>query len=122
MKWLYRQLKWLLAGNELAALERYRLACGEALRWLASYPDARITAEWISSSGEGRARLRISDLREVCTHDATSMPDALLSELALFASAAADQGDTAMSSLLLRAHGEIEALRAEHARLKASAE
>jgi len=56
-------LKWRIASKELMTLERYRIACAEAERWLASDPIAAETAAWIRGRGEDSDVRGISRLR-----------------------------------------------------------
>lgn len=60
MKWLAR----LVAGDELATLERYRVACQQAERWNASIPVSAATAEWVRQVGEGERGFDIERFRE----------------------------------------------------------
>lgn len=57
-------LKRLIAGPELAALERYRLACGLAWRWNGQIPASAKTAEWIRDVGQGERGMDIERFRE----------------------------------------------------------
>lgn len=56
-------LKRLIAGKELDALERYRLACIETRRFNASIIDSALTAEMIEDFGEGRIALDSFEFR-----------------------------------------------------------
>lgn len=47
-------LKYLIAGNEMRQLDRYRRAAEEAAKWHSHIPQARLMAEWIAAFGEGR--------------------------------------------------------------------
>lgn len=58
-------LKWKIAGKELAALHRYRLACQEAYRWNATIPESALTADWIRAVGEGERGLDPQVLRDL---------------------------------------------------------
>ncbi len=57
-------LKWRIVKRELAALERYRTACAEAVRWNASIPESHKTAEWIRQQGEGESSVNIGKFRK----------------------------------------------------------
>ena len=56
-------LKHRIAGRELAALERYRIASQAAIRWNASIPESAKTAEWIHQQGEGESSVSIGKFR-----------------------------------------------------------
>lgn len=56
-------LKQLVAGNELAALNRYRVACSLAWRWNGEIKPSSDTAEWISEVGEGKRGMDIEQFR-----------------------------------------------------------
>lgn len=56
-------IRWLFS-EELAKLERYRLACSEIARWNASIPQSRETAAWINAFGEGYGPLDSSEFRD----------------------------------------------------------
>ena len=56
-------LKWKIAPREMAALQRYRVACDEAQRWLAANPGLAETAAWIQGKGEDSDPRSISRLR-----------------------------------------------------------
>ena len=57
-------LKWLIAGNEMAALARYRKACALAWRWNGQVPNSAETAEWIKQVGEDQRGADIEQFRE----------------------------------------------------------
>lgn len=58
-------LKQLVAGKELAELERYRVASAEAFRWnLVHVPAAAETADWIRRVAEGVTPLNPEKLRD----------------------------------------------------------
>ncbi|SAK98403.1 hypothetical protein AWB80_07511 [Caballeronia pedi] len=40
IRWLRERIAWLVAGQDLAELERWRTSCAEAQRWLSEFPDA----------------------------------------------------------------------------------
>ncbi len=61
---MLRLLKRLVAGKELDALERYRMACNLAWRWNGQEPNSAETAEWISEVGEGKRGVDIEQFRE----------------------------------------------------------
>lgn len=61
---MLERLKWLIAGRELRALERYRVACAEVQRWNAGIPDSANTAQWISGVGEGERAFNIAQFRD----------------------------------------------------------
>lgn len=48
-----------------ATVERYRLACAQADRWLVCSPPACNTAKWINDQGEGRPGVTIDRHRAV---------------------------------------------------------
>lgn len=56
-------LKRLIAGKELAALDRYRRACHLAHRWNGQLPNSAETALWIQLVGEDRVGADISGFR-----------------------------------------------------------
>lgn len=58
-----RWLKYLVAGREIAALERYRDATHAAWRHLTTVQNASAVAEWIAGHGEGQHDTTIADLR-----------------------------------------------------------
>ena len=64
IKAIHQRLKWLVAGDELRRLERYRVACHEAYRWLGEMPTAANTAQWIRACGEDHPRSGIAAHRE----------------------------------------------------------
>ena len=47
-----QRLKWLIAGDELAALERYREACDEMLTWKPLDYRCQDTVKFIQRHGE----------------------------------------------------------------------
>lgn len=56
-------LKWIIAGRGLAELERWRVSCAEAQRWLSEFPDAfsalgHVRGEATLSGGANLPRLR----------------------------------------------------------------
>jgi len=57
-------LKWLVAGKELRALNRYRKACHLAYRWNGNVPNSAETAEWIQAVGEDLRGADIEQFRE----------------------------------------------------------
>lgn len=59
-----RLLKRWIAGKELRALERYRVACGLAYRWNGQEPNSAETAQWIQEVGEGKRGMDIEQFRE----------------------------------------------------------
>jgi hypothetical protein len=48
--WLKRKIAWAVAGRELAELERWRVECGAAERWLAEFPDVRYALDYVKDS------------------------------------------------------------------------
>lgn len=46
-------LKWLVAGKELAELERWRVECMAAEQWLAEFDDARHALQYVSGAAQG---------------------------------------------------------------------
>ena len=58
------RLKWWIAGKEMRALERYRVACSLAWRWNGQLPNSAETAEWIQQVGEGMRGMDIEQFRE----------------------------------------------------------
>lgn len=56
-------IKHLVAGREIAALERYRDATHAAWRHLTTVQNASAVAEWIAGHGEGQHDTPIADLR-----------------------------------------------------------
>lgn len=50
---MFNWLKWIIAGRELAELERWRVECGQAERWLAESDDARHALEYVRGMAEG---------------------------------------------------------------------
>lgn len=61
---MLRWLKGWIAGKELCALERYRIACATAWRWNGQEKNSAETAEWISEVGEGKRGMDIEQFRE----------------------------------------------------------
>lgn len=57
-------LKWLVAGKELRALNRYRKACHLAYRWNGRLPNSAETAEWIQAVGEDLRGADIEQFRD----------------------------------------------------------
>lgn len=58
-------LKWKIARKEMLTLERYRVACNTAGRWLAGYvPAASETAYWIQDVAEGSRPDDVEEFRE----------------------------------------------------------
>lgn len=57
-------LKWLVAGKELRALNRYRVACHLAWRWNGRIPNSAETADWIRQVGEDKRGADIEQFRE----------------------------------------------------------
>lgn len=68
-RWLIESLKQALCKRELAALERYRIACEEAQRWLDG--QSRLTADWIRACGRDDKRVNIAKHR-MCLKRGTS--------------------------------------------------
>lgn len=64
LKSLRSTLARLVAGDELDKLDRYRLACTEIERWLASYPHSAETAKWVRAFGEGYGALDTDTFRD----------------------------------------------------------
>lgn len=64
MKWFRAWLARLIAGRELAALQRYRAACALAWRWNGEVRASADTAEWIGEVGEGKRGADIEQFRE----------------------------------------------------------
>lgn len=58
------RLKWWIAGKEMQALHRYRMACQLAWRWNVQCPNSAETAEWINEVGEGKRGMDIEQFRE----------------------------------------------------------
>ncbi|APR40013.1 hypothetical protein [Paraburkholderia sp. SOS3] len=48
-------LKRLVAGRELAELERWRVECAQAQRWLAEFYEAEIALHHVRQAAEGKA-------------------------------------------------------------------
>lgn len=61
---MFKFLKMLVAGKEIRALERYRVACTTAHRWNGQEKNSPETAEWIGEVGEGKRGLDIEKFRE----------------------------------------------------------
>lgn len=57
-------LKSIIAGKELSALQRYRVASTLARQWNGKIPASSETAEWIQSVGEGERGYDIEQFRE----------------------------------------------------------
>jgi hypothetical protein len=53
IRWLHVWLKYLIAGQELEELERYRLAVGDIERWNSRIPASAQTAAWIRKQASG---------------------------------------------------------------------
>lgn len=58
------RLKWWIAGKEMQALHRYRMACQLARRWNVQCHNSAETAEWINEVGEGKRGIDIEQFRE----------------------------------------------------------
>lgn len=59
-------LKWRVAGAEMAELERWRVRCEEASRWLAEFHDAADVLDHLAAwASPDRERVDVSTLREV---------------------------------------------------------
>lgn len=56
-------LKYLIAGRELAALNRYRYACHLVWRWMGNYPASANTADWIRQVGEDERGADVAEFR-----------------------------------------------------------
>lgn len=57
-------LKWIIAGRELAELERWRVECGQAERWLSESDDARHALEYVRGMAEGVECKSVSWVRD----------------------------------------------------------
>lgn len=57
-------IRRLVAGKDLDALDRYRVACREAERWNASLTMSAETAKWIREYGEGTGPLDSCEFRQ----------------------------------------------------------
>lgn len=53
-KWIRTRLKWLIAGDEMAEVERWRVRCSEYDRWLAAYPDIALVLQNLRGVAQGR--------------------------------------------------------------------
>lgn len=60
-------IRHLVAGRELAALERYRDATHAAWCNLTTVPNASAVAEWIAGHGEGQLDTPLAELRDELT-------------------------------------------------------
>lgn len=47
------RLKWWIAGDEMAEVERWRVRCSEYDRWLASYPDISLVLQNLRAMASG---------------------------------------------------------------------
>lgn len=63
MNAIHAGLKRLIAGRELDALERYRVNCEEASRFLHAFPAARDAIAYVRAMGEGTACPPITTMR-----------------------------------------------------------
>jgi len=52
MNWLIERIKWLVAGEELATLHRYRTNLHSIDRWFASHEDIVQVARWLKQYSE----------------------------------------------------------------------
>ena len=50
---MIRWLKWKIAGRELAELERWQAAAGNAARWMSEFPDATAAIQHIRRVASG---------------------------------------------------------------------
>jgi hypothetical protein len=57
-------LKWLIAGNEMAELERWHVEWHEHRRWLAEFKIVGMALDNMKSEVEGRPKTFITELRE----------------------------------------------------------
>lgn len=65
MRRLRELLKWWVAGDELAALHRYRVACELVCRWNGTrVPNSGETADWVRQVGDGVRPMDIEQFRE----------------------------------------------------------
>jgi hypothetical protein len=64
LKTLRDWLKHRLAGPELDALERYRMAIGETDRWLAAHQDAIDALDYVTARGEGHHTVDLPEVRQ----------------------------------------------------------
>lgn len=55
LKWLRHRLKWWIAADEMAEVERWRIRCREYDRWLASYPDIALVLRNLGAMAEGNS-------------------------------------------------------------------
>lgn len=53
-EWIRTRLKWLIAGDEMAEVERWRVRCSEYDRWLAEYPDITLVLQNLRGVAQGR--------------------------------------------------------------------
>ena len=53
-EWIRTRLKWLIAGDEMAEVERWRVRCSEYDRWLAAYPDIALVLQNLRGVAQGR--------------------------------------------------------------------
>lgn len=53
LKWFRNRLKWWIAGDEMAEVERWRIRCMEYDRWLASYPDIALVLQNLRAMAGG---------------------------------------------------------------------
>jgi hypothetical protein len=67
MKWVPEWIKWVVAGDEMLALNRYRKACHLVWRWNGNVPNSAETSEWISDVGEDRRAADIEQFRAALT-------------------------------------------------------
>lgn len=56
MKWFLQWLKWRFAGEEMAALERYRVNIETMDRWFASHDDVVEILRWLRQCSEPKLR------------------------------------------------------------------
>lgn len=68
LRWILVELKYLICGKELRALERYRQACALAYRWNGQLPLSAETSQWIGEVGEGKRPADICEFRESLRH------------------------------------------------------
>jgi hypothetical protein len=52
-KWLRNRLKWWIAADEMAEVERWRVRCSEYDRWLANYPDIALVLQNLRAMAGG---------------------------------------------------------------------
>lgn len=60
---MIERLKWWIAGEEMRALHRYRVACSLVWRWNGRVPNSAETAEWIQQVGDGTRGMDIEQFR-----------------------------------------------------------